>query len=83
LTLNNPGFNIALGSLKKKYDEEKKLVQETMARLRSELRTLKEDAAVFASLRAVFAARCDEYCMQLDEMQRQLQVIANPMLYYN
>ena len=65
---------LALGSLKKKYDEEKKLVQETMARLRSELRTLKEDAAVFSSLRAVFAARCDEYVLQLDELQRQLQV---------
>ena len=53
---------------------EKKLVQETMSRLRSELRTLKEDAAVFSSLRQVFAARCDEYVLQLDELQRQLQV---------
>ena len=66
-------FVLALGSLKKKYDEEKKLVQETMSRLRSELRTLKEDAAVFSSLRQVFAARCDEYVLQLDELQRQLQ----------
>ena len=45
-----------------------------MSRLRSELRTLKEDAAVFSSLRQVFAARCDEYVLQLDELQRQLQV---------
>merc|ERR1712131_539609 len=61
LKANKHTAESALGSLKKKYDEEKKLVQETMARLRSELRTLKEDAAVFSSLRAVFAARCDEY----------------------
>lgn len=73
LKANKHTAESALGSLKKKYDEEKKLVQETMARLRSELRTLKEDAAVFSSLRAVFAARCDEYVLQLDELQRQLQ----------
>ena len=72
----------ALGSLKKKYDEEKKLVQETMARLRSELRTLKEDAAVFSSLRAVFAARCDEYVLQLDELQRQLQVCTTTSVHF-
>lgn len=33
---------------------------------------LKEDAATFASLRAMFAARCDEYMTQLDDTQRQL-----------
>ena len=71
-----------MGSLKKKYDEEKKLVQETMSRLRSELRTLKEDAAVFSSLRQVFAARCDEYVLQLDELQRQLQVSNPPCLIF-
>ena len=75
-------LSIALGSLKKKYDEEKKLVQETMSRLRSELRTLKEDAAVFSSLRQVFAARCDEYVLQLDELQRQLQVSKLPILAF-
>ena len=51
-----------------------------MNRLRSELRTLKEDAAVFSSLRSVFASRCDEYVLQLDELQRQLQVISNIIL---
>ena len=74
---------LALGSLKKKYDEEKKLVQETMSRLRSELRTLKEDAAVFSSLRQVFAARCDEYVLQLDELQRQLQVFSTFCVLFN
>ena len=53
-----------------------------MSRLRSELRTLKEDAAVFSSLRQVFAARCDEYVLQLDELQRQLQVSNPPCLIF-
>ena len=43
-----------------------------MAKLRNELKALKEDAAMFASLRAMFAQRCDEYVTQLDELQRQV-----------
>ena len=41
-------------------------------KLRNELRLLKEDAATFSSLRAMFAARCEEYVTQIDEGQRQL-----------
>ena len=43
-----------------------------MQKLRNELKTLKEDAATFATLRAMFTARCDEYVAQLDEAQRML-----------
>ncbi|KAI2661183.1 hypothetical protein H4Q32_006716 [Labeo rohita] len=55
-----------------KYENEKAMVTETMMKLRNELKALKEDAATFSSLRAMFATRCDEYVTQLDEMQRQL-----------
>uniref|UniRef100_G3Q698 Uncharacterized protein n=1 Tax=Gasterosteus aculeatus TaxID=69293 RepID=G3Q698_GASAC len=48
------------------------MVTDTMMKLRNELKALKEDAATFSSLRAMFATRCDEYVTQLDEMQRQL-----------
>lgn len=50
----------ALGNLKQKYEKEKILVSDTMSKLRQELKGLKEDAATFASLRAMFAARCEE-----------------------
>jgi len=43
-----------------------------MTKLRHELKSLKEDAATFSSLRAMFAQRCDEYVTQLDQLQRQL-----------
>ena len=43
-----------------------------MMKLRNELRLLKEDAATFSSLRAMFAARCEEYVTQVDELQQQL-----------
>ncbi|XP_035003916.1 protein bicaudal D homolog 1 isoform X2 [Hippoglossus stenolepis] len=62
----------ALANLKSKYDSEKSMVTTTMMKLRNELKALKEDAATFSSLRALFATRCDEYVIQLDEMQRQL-----------
>ncbi|XP_074839892.1 protein bicaudal D homolog 1 isoform X4 [Carettochelys insculpta] len=63
---------VALANLKNKYENEKSMVTETMTKLRNELKALKEDAATFSSLRAMFATRCDEYVTQLDEMQRQL-----------
>jgi len=62
----------ALSNLKSKYDTEKQIVSETMLKLRNELRLLKEDAATFSSLRAMFAARCEEYSTQVDELQRHL-----------
>ena len=61
-----------LDGLKQKYDKEKGLVADMMQRLRTELRLLKEDAATFSSLRAMFATRCEEYAAQVEELSRQL-----------
>ncbi|XP_038872228.1 protein bicaudal D homolog 2-like isoform X2 [Salvelinus namaycush] len=72
LKANKHTAEVALANLKSKYDKEKTMVRDTMLKLRNELKALKEDAATFSSLRAMFATRCDEYVTQLDEMQRQL-----------
>lgn len=72
LKANKTTAETALASLKQKYDNEKVVVTETMQRLRQELKQLKEDAVMFASLRAMFAQRCDEYATQLDEQRRLL-----------
>ncbi|XP_072241515.1 protein bicaudal D homolog 1 isoform X2 [Leuresthes tenuis] len=72
LKANKQTAENALANLKSKYENEKTMVTETMMKLRNELKALKEDAATFSSLRAMFATRCDEYVIQLDEMQRQL-----------
>ncbi|XP_045623810.2 protein bicaudal D isoform X2 [Procambarus clarkii] len=72
LKANKNTAEVALANLKSKYETEKSIVSETMMKLRNELRLLKEDAATFSSLRAMFAARCEEYVTQLDEVQRQL-----------
>ncbi|XP_076025270.1 protein bicaudal D homolog 1-like [Genypterus blacodes] len=72
LKANKQTAEVALSNLKGKYEMEKSMVTDTMMKLRNELKALKEDAATFSSLRAMFATRCDEYMTQLDEMQRQL-----------
>ncbi|XP_071393879.1 protein bicaudal D homolog 1-like isoform X6 [Centroberyx affinis] len=72
LKANKQTAEVALANLKSKYEMEKSMVTDTMMKLRNELKALKEDAATFSSLRAMFATRCDEYVTQLDEMQRQL-----------
>ena len=69
LKANKQTAEVALANLKSKYDTEKTIVSETMVKLRNELRLLKEDAATFSSLRAMFAARCEEYSTQVDELQ--------------
>lgn len=48
---------VALANLKSKYENEKALVTETVMKLRNELKALREDAATFSSLRAMFATR--------------------------
>jgi hypothetical protein len=63
---------IALANLKSKYENERLIVTETMSKLRNELKLLKEDAITFASVRAMFAARCDEYVTQIDELQSRV-----------
>lgn len=72
LKSNKNTAEVALTNLKSKYENEKTIVSETMMKLRNELRVLKEDAATFSSLRAMFAARCEEYVTQVDELQHQL-----------
>lgn len=54
---NNQTAEVALANLKSKYENEKAMVTETMMKLRNELKALKEDAATFSSLRAMFATR--------------------------
>lgn len=71
LKSNKNTAEVALTNLKSKYENEKLFVSDTMSKLRNELRILKEDAATFSSLRAMFAARCEEYVTQVDDLNRQ------------
>ncbi|KAK6052021.1 hypothetical protein COOONC_10472 [Cooperia oncophora] len=59
----------ALASLRDKYEADKKAHQEISERMRRELKQLKEDAATFASHRAMFTARCEELQAQVEELE--------------
>ena len=86
LKANKQTAEVALANLKSKYDTEKTIVSDTMVKLRNELRLLKEDAATFSSLRAMFAARCEEYSGQVDELQVKfsgfLPMISSSDIFY-
>lgn len=73
LKSNKQTAEAALAHLKLKYEAEKTTVSDTMGKLRYELKSLKEDAATFASLRAMFTARCEEYQAQVEELQQQVR----------
>lgn len=55
----------ALASLKEKYESEKAITSDLLEKLRKELKCFKEDAATFASHRAMFTARCEELQAQV------------------
>ncbi|KAK0399298.1 hypothetical protein QR680_002979 [Steinernema hermaphroditum] len=57
----------ALASLRDKYETEKAMSHDITDRLRKELKAFKEDAATFASHRAMFTARCEELQAQVEE----------------
>ncbi|KTG38684.1 hypothetical protein cypCar_00047600, partial [Cyprinus carpio] len=61
LKANKQTAEVALANLKSKYENEKAMVTETMMKLRNELKALKEDAATFSSLRAMFATRYETH----------------------
>ncbi|SPP90028.1 blast:Protein bicaudal D [Drosophila guanche] len=80
LKSNKQSAEVALTNLKS---------NDTTSKLRNELRLLKEDAATFSSLRAMFAARCEEYVTQQKlaltqrleemEMEREMSHVRRPM----
>ncbi|XP_076327991.1 protein bicaudal D-like [Tachypleus tridentatus] len=72
LKTNKHNAEVALADLKSKYEKEKTVADETMVKLRNELKTLKEGAAMFTSLKAMFTARSEEYISQVEELHRQL-----------
>lgn len=55
LKSNKNTAEVALTNLKSKYENEKSIVNETMLKLRNELRMLKENAATFSSEYFTFA----------------------------
>ncbi|KAI1726389.1 microtubule-associated protein bicaudal-D domain-containing protein [Ditylenchus destructor] len=73
LRSNKTSTESALQCLRDKYESEKKLKDDSMETLRRELKQFKEDAATFASHRAMFTARCEELQGQVESVQGNLK----------
>ncbi|VDD96650.1 unnamed protein product [Enterobius vermicularis] len=69
LRSNKQTAESALASLKEKYESEKAQTHDILEKHRRELKAFKEDAATFASHRAMFTARCEELQAEVDELK--------------
>ena len=72
LKANKSTYEVALANLKSRYENDKAIQTEAMAQLKRQIKGLKSECQTFASLRSMFAGRCEEYVNQLDELQRKL-----------
>ena len=59
----------ALSSMREKFESEKKMQMDITEKMRRELKQLKEDAATFASNRAMFNAKCEELRSEVSVQQ--------------
>ena len=74
LRSNKSSTEGAIQCLREKFESEKRLKDETMEVLRSQLKQFKEDAATFASHRAMFTARCEELQQQVESLHDSLKM---------
>uniref|UniRef100_A0A7E4VTZ3 Kinesin-like protein n=1 Tax=Panagrellus redivivus TaxID=6233 RepID=A0A7E4VTZ3_PANRE len=73
LSKNKTSTEEAMASVREKFESEKQIKDEHVATLRSELKQFKEDAATFASHRAMYTARCEEYQEQVESLKESLK----------
>lgn len=71
LKANKSTYEVALANLKSRYENDKAVQSETVAQLKRSLKALKAEVSTFSSLRGMYAARCEEYLVQVDELQRK------------
>ena len=60
LNNNKTSTETTINSMREKYESERRSKEQSMENVRRELKQLKEDAATFASHRAMYTARCEE-----------------------
>uniref|UniRef100_A0A914HXV6 Uncharacterized protein n=1 Tax=Globodera rostochiensis TaxID=31243 RepID=A0A914HXV6_GLORO len=74
LRSNKSSTESVLQCLREKFESELRLKDETNEVLRNQLKQFKEDAATFASHRAMFTARCEELQQQVESRQDSLKI---------
>lgn len=72
LKANKSTYEVALANLKSRYENDKALQTDANGQLKKQIKSLKSECQTFASLRSMFATRCEEYIQQLDEKNKLL-----------
>ena len=72
LKANKATYEVALTNLKSRYENDKAIQAEANSQLKRQIKALKSECQTFASLRSMFASRCEEYMLQLDEKEHAL-----------
>lgn len=72
LKANKSTYEVALANLKSRYESDKSLQNEVIAKLKRNLKSMQAESATFQSLRSMFAQRCEDYVAQVDDLQRRL-----------
>ena len=72
LKANKSTYEVGLTNLKSRYESDKALQNEVIAKLKRNLKSMQAESATFQSLRSMFAQRCEDYVAQVDDLQRRL-----------
>lgn len=72
LKANKATYEVALANLKSRYENDKAVQIEANSQLKRQIKSLRSECQTFASLRSMFASRCEEYLQQLDVKQRTI-----------
>eukprot|EP00111_Clytia_hemisphaerica_P021313 TCONS_00062732-protein len=72
LKANKSTYEVALANLKSRYENDKQIQSEANGQLKKQIKSLKSECQTFASLRSMFASRCEEYLKELHEKQKAI-----------
>ena len=72
LKANKSTYEVALANLKSRYENDKQIQADANGQLKKQLKSLKSECQTFASLRSMFATRCEEYLKELQEKQKAI-----------
>ena len=71
LKANKHTAEVAMTTVKGRYEQEKQLIVETVNKLKNELKKLKSDSATFAYIRSILVTRVDSLTNQIDEKTKE------------
>ncbi len=79
LKANKNTTEVAINSMKARHEQEKQLIIDNVAKLRTELRKLQNDSATFAYIRSMLVSRVDMLTNQFEEKRKECKSLNEKM----